>query len=81
MCHQNETTYYLQKNITQNPVIKPAKFVHTLREQQRLSIFTDYHTPTKCTVIYYISLKFTLNESSYMFWSLDHLQGAYTVPC
>ena len=40
------------------------------------------HT-NECTVIYYISLKFTLKylKISYMFRSLDHPQGAYIVTC
>jgi len=40
------------------------------------------HT-NKCTYIVFNYLKFTLKhlKRSYMFWSYDHPQGAYCVPC
>ena len=45
--------------------------------------FTDLLHTNKCTIVYYISLKFTLKclKCSYMIRSLDHPQGAYIFPC
>jgi hypothetical protein len=49
----------------------------------RVVKFTELLHTNECTVMCYISLKFTLKclKSSYMFRSLDHPQGAYIVPC